>query len=78
VWPESEPDGVPTLGLAQGEYKLWAIWIWLYCIFWWLIQDVAKVGTYWLVYRFDIFHAVSGKYVNMREAVSPNDEQHKV
>jgi len=78
VWPESSPDGVPVLGLCQGEYKIWPVWIWLYCLCWWIVQDACKVFTYWLVYRFDIFHAASGKYVNVREAETAADETHKM
>lgn len=31
-------------GLALGEYKLMPIWVWAYCIVWWFVQDLVKVG----------------------------------
>ena len=42
VWPEGETDHTPTEGLALGEYRLWPLWIWIYCIIWWFLQDIAK------------------------------------
>jgi hypothetical protein len=33
-----------VMGLALGEYRLWALWVWIYCLIVWLIQDAAKVG----------------------------------
>lgn len=38
-------------GLARGSYTLWALWVWLYCVFWWLVQDLAKVGAYRVMRR---------------------------
>lgn len=41
-WPGNAPtfwtDGMPVRGLALGDYKLWALWVWVYCVFWWLVQ----------------------------------------
>lgn len=45
-WPISFPDGIPTEGL-QGEIGAF-IFVWIYCLFFWLVQDLLKV----LVYRF--------------------------
>ena len=42
-WPSSNPDDVPTEGLARREpYVLWFV-IWVYCIIWFFIQDSVKV-----------------------------------
>ena len=38
------PDDISALGLAYGDYTLMPLWIWLYCIVWWFIQDTFKVG----------------------------------
>mmetsp|Transcript_4757 Transcript_4757/g.12496 ORF Transcript_4757/g.12496 Transcript_4757/m.12496 type:complete len:939 (+) Transcript_4757:271-3087(+) len=32
----------------------WIAFIWVYCIAWFLIQDVGKVLTYWLLYKMNI------------------------
>lgn len=77
VWPAGHTDGVEVEGLARGDYKLWSLWVWLYCIVWWFVQDSCKVLTYYLIYKFDIFHATSGQFVNMREAQDPADETHR-
>jgi H+-transporting ATPase len=44
-WPEGELDGLPVMGLALGDYTLMPLWIWIYCLIWWFIQDAAKVIT---------------------------------
>jgi H+-transporting ATPase len=57
-WPDSSPDGIDTLGLAHGDGNthLLPIWVWLYCLFWWVVQDCFKVVAYKVLDRFDIFH----------------------
>jgi H+-transporting ATPase len=44
VWPKGELDHQEVEGLALGAYRLWPIWVWIYCIVWWFIQDAFKVG----------------------------------
>jgi hypothetical protein len=39
------PDGLLLQGLARGEYRLMPLWIWIYSIFWWFVQDAFKVGV---------------------------------
>ena len=46
IWPQSAPDGVPTIGLARAPPKEFSLYIWIYCIVCWIIQDAAKVLTY--------------------------------
>eukprot|EP00598_Pedospumella_elongata_P014421 CAMPEP_0185011920 /NCGR_PEP_ID=MMETSP1098-20130426/98039_1 /TAXON_ID=89044 /ORGANISM="Spumella elongata, Strain CCAP 955/1" /LENGTH=404 /DNA_ID=CAMNT_0027540969 /DNA_START=21 /DNA_END=1236 /DNA_ORIENTATION=+ len=57
VWPGSNPDNVPTLGLGRREPYPLAVYIWLYCIAWWFVQDACKVGTYYLLKKYNIFGA---------------------
>ena len=47
----------PCLLLLQGgdNYTLWPLWVWLYCIFFWFIQDACKVLAYYLILKFDVF-----------------------
>ena len=35
----------PPQGLAHGEYRLMPLWIWIYCIFFWFVQDAFKVSA---------------------------------
>ena len=48
-WPNSRPDGIPTMGLELKPPYILPLFIWLYCIVWWFIQDAAKVGTFRLL-----------------------------
>jgi H+-transporting ATPase len=41
-WPKAEPDKRQVEGLARGDYRLWPLWCWLYCIFWFFVQDALK------------------------------------
>eukprot|EP00598_Pedospumella_elongata_P004046 CAMPEP_0184967086 /NCGR_PEP_ID=MMETSP1098-20130426/584_1 /TAXON_ID=89044 /ORGANISM="Spumella elongata, Strain CCAP 955/1" /LENGTH=932 /DNA_ID=CAMNT_0027488487 /DNA_START=42 /DNA_END=2840 /DNA_ORIENTATION=+ len=53
-WPRGEVDGQAVTGLAEENPKEFAVYIWLYCIFWWLVQDTAKVVTYWWMEKYNI------------------------
>lgn len=45
-WPAGSVDNIFTLGLERrAPYELF-IWILLYCIGWWFLQDAAKVAAY--------------------------------
>jgi len=46
IWPESMPDGVPTVGMARASPRELSVYVWIYCIICWFIQDAAKVATY--------------------------------
>ena len=55
AWPASSPDKVYTLGLARrAPYQLF-LYIWLYCIFWWFVQDACKVYLYKLLVAKNLF-----------------------
>lgn len=43
-WPKSTPDGIETLGLSSNIGLFFFVWI--FCLIFWLIQDVAKVLSY--------------------------------
>jgi len=53
-WPRGQVDGQDVVGLADESPKEFAVYIWLYCIFWWLVQDAAKVGTYIWMEKYNI------------------------
>jgi H+-transporting ATPase len=46
AWPHSAPDGLETEGLARRTPKELSVYVWIYCLICWLVQDAAKVGTY--------------------------------
>lgn len=53
-WPTSHVDNQYVVGLADREPKGMAVYVWLYCIFWWFVQDAAKVGLYWWMEKYNI------------------------
>jgi H+-transporting ATPase len=55
AWPDSKPDGIEAIGLARRTPKDLAVWIWLYCIFCWFVQDLFKVGTYAIMEKYNVF-----------------------
>ena len=54
-WPDSEVDGQDVEGLAYRQPKGFAVFVWFYCLFWWLVQDAAKVGAYMWMHENNIF-----------------------
>ena len=35
VWPNSHAEhSVPVRGLSRSGYKVWPLWVWLYCLIW--------------------------------------------
>ena len=35
VWPSSHAEhGVPVRGLSRSGYKVWPLWVWIYCLVW--------------------------------------------
>eukprot|EP01032_Pedospumella_encystans_P009783 gene9783-biopygen8139 len=77
VWPDSRPDNVRTLGLARRPSYALALYIWLYCLVWYLVQDAAKVGTYRLLKKYNIFgYNDTGKLI-MPESALKYMEDHK-
>jgi H+-transporting ATPase len=53
-WPRGTVDGQDVTGLALEAPKEFAFYIWLYCIFWWFIQDLAKVLMYAWMEKYNI------------------------
>ena len=54
-WPETYPDRIFKLGLDHRRPLALSCYIWIYCLVWWLIQDAAKVYTYYLLKHFNVF-----------------------
>jgi len=55
-WPKSSPDGIPSEGLAISQPYELVVYIWIYCLLWWFVQDAAKVGFKHYVYKNNIFN----------------------
>jgi len=62
-WPTSSPDHIRTTGLSalssgqpeMASQRLMPIYVWLYCLLWWFVQDWIKVGSYVVMEKLDIF-----------------------
>lgn len=68
LWPKMIFDHVQVEGLTQGEYKLWPLWVWIYCIVFFFVQDFLKVATYQLMFAFNAFSINTAKLINKRDA----------
>jgi H+-transporting ATPase len=55
TWPKTYPDGVLTEGLGRRQPYEFALYIWLYCIAWWFVQDAAKVLTFYILKKYNLF-----------------------
>ena len=54
-----------------------ALWIWIYCIVWWFIQDAAKVFVTKFMYKYNIFGINdTGKLVLPEEVMIYKKENH--
>ena len=78
-------EHLPVVGLGRkaisaewvdGQYrdtKLWPIWIWIFCLVFWLLQDAAKVLAWKFLYKYDIFQISTGTMVAMRATTKFDD-----
>jgi len=57
AWPASQLDKISIEGLGQSEPKLLALWVWLYSILVWFVQDACKLGIYKVIAHFRISHS---------------------
>jgi len=69
AWPCSVLEIVPVCGLGYNK-GLMGLWVWIYCIVIFIIQDALKVGVWWVLIHFNLFninHQVQQKekYVNL-------------
>lgn len=49
AWPESTLDGIPVAGLSKNHEMDVFVFVWVFCLVFWLIQDLLKVATYRLM-----------------------------
>jgi H+-transporting ATPase len=63
-WPNSSVDNQRVDGLANHAPKEMAVLIWFYCLFWWFVQDAAKVLLYWWMEKYNILGINDSLHVN--------------
>jgi H+-transporting ATPase len=80
AWPTGVLDSVQISGLAihsdEHDYTLLPLWIWIYCIIFWFVQDAFKVLSIRLMRHYNIFHINTAKKVNLRESDAADDPRH--
>jgi len=72
VWPTSHVDGQYVIGLANRHPREMSLYVWLYCIFWWFVQDLAKVVLYWWMEKYNIFNINESLHLQNNTAVVDN------
>jgi len=77
VWPESDPDGIYTIGLAYKTPYWLFLWILAYCLFWWIVQDAAKVGIYYVMQKYNWFGVNDNGSVIMPESTKAYIEKYR-
>ncbi len=56
AWPCGKLDGIHVCGLAYTPGQFIALWVWLYCIVVFFVQDACKVAVWRLIIRFNLFN----------------------
>jgi len=54
-WPKSFPDGIQTEGLIQSPPYMLEVFVWVWSLGWWFVEDAAKVFCRWFVTKNNIF-----------------------
>jgi len=55
-WPRSNPDAILTEGLCTSEPYILVFYVWLWSLFWWFVEDAAKVLCRYYVHKNNIFN----------------------
>jgi hypothetical protein len=42
-------------GLARASPRSLVFYVWIYCVFWWILQDMAKVACYKAMRYYNLF-----------------------
>ena len=53
-WPESHPDDVYAVGMAHKPPKSLVVFVWIFCLAFWLLQDACKVVLQATMIKYDI------------------------
>jgi H+-transporting ATPase len=55
AWPEGTLDDVPVCGLGYHGQKI-ALWVWIYCLVVFVIQDAVKVATWRVILHYNFLN----------------------
>jgi H+-transporting ATPase len=73
-WPSGQLDGLEVIGLSERQPQI-AFYVWVYCIVWWFIQDAAKVLTYYILEKYNIFGINDALMMKVGSASESVDEE---
>jgi H+-transporting ATPase len=68
--PKSTIDDQDVEGLGLREPKGFALFVWLYCIVWWFVQDAAKVAVYKWMHANNIFGVNDSLVTKVEKAIA--------
>jgi H+-transporting ATPase len=54
-WPKSYPDGIQTEGLVRSPPYSLEVFVWIWSLTWWFVEDAAKVLCRFVVHKYNIF-----------------------
>jgi len=70
VWPCGNLDKVPVCGLGYHENRQKiALWVWLYCLVVFVIQDAVKVGVWRILMHYNLFNVNNVVATDVSEAI---------
>jgi len=61
IWPCTTLDDVPVCGLAYNAGNI-ALWVWIYCILVFFVQDAFKVLAWKIIFYYNIFNIKNLNY----------------
>jgi len=74
LWPPGTLDGTPVYGLAYQSRNLIALWVWIYCLVTFVIQDFVKVLLFFVLYRFNVFN-ILGERAEKKKTTTESQSQ---
>jgi len=55
-WPKSKPDDIETEGMVESKPYSLVVFVWIWSLIWWFVEDAAKVFCRWYVHKNNIFN----------------------
>jgi H+-transporting ATPase len=78
LWPKGSVDDIPVYGLVYNKNNYIAAFVWLYCLAAFLVQDLVKVGVFWLLYHCNAFNIKGDRVLDQKRRDKRMKKQHGV
>jgi H+-transporting ATPase len=66
-FPEVEMDNIYIQGLARRQPYILPVYIWVYCLLFFLLQDCCKVCIFWILHRYELLGLTASSISNTQE-----------